>query len=136
MAAPYSMDLRRKVVEVHKKEKISQPKLAERFNISARTVARFLRLNKLGELEHKKGKKGRPGVLDERSYKIIGAIIEKNPTITLAELSEIFYKKKKIKAGRSILSRACQKLELRYKKLSRYASEQKREDIKKNGKRI
>ena len=46
-------------------------------------------------------------------------------------MAAIFYKKKKIKAGRSILSRACQKLNLRRKKLSKYASEQEREEIKK-----
>jgi hypothetical protein len=76
-----------------------------------------------GDLSLKVEGKSRPGKIDESGYKLLKEIIQKQPTITLEELAKVFYKKKKIKAGRSILSRACQKLALRHKKLSRYAAE-------------
>lgn len=136
MPAPYSMDLRKKIVEVYKREKISHSKLALRFSISASSVSRYINLDKTDELAPKKGAKGRPGKLDDKGYEIIKKAIEKNPTITLEELSELFYKKKKIAVGNSILSRACKKLELNRKKLSRYALEREREDVKKNAKNI
>jgi transposase len=137
MAAPYSMDLRKKVVEVYKTEKLSQAKLAKRFKISINSVKRYLnRDRETGDLSPKIEGKGRPGKINESGYKVIQKILEERPTVTLEELSKIFYKKKKIKVGRSILSRACQKLHMRRKKLSHYASEQEREDVKKNGKII
>ena len=135
MAAPYSIDLRNKIVQVSKSEKLSLSKLAKRFNVSLSSVKRYLNLDrKTGDLSPKVEGKGRPCKLTASGYKAIQKIIEKKPTITLEELSAVFYKKKQIKVGRSILSRACQKLDLRRKKLSRYAAEQEREDVKKNGK--
>ena len=135
MAAPYSMDLRKKVLEVYQREKISRSKLAKRFNICLSSVNRYIDLEKRGELRPRMGAKGRPGRLDNQGYDMIKRAIEKNSTVTLEELSRIFYKKKKITVGRSILSRACQKLGLNRKKLSRYAQEQEREEVKKSGER-
>jgi transposase len=136
MAAPYSVDFREKIISVYKAEKISQTKLAKRFKISLSSVKRYLELDEIGDLSPKTEGKGRPGKIDESGHKMLKKIIESQPTITLEELSKVFYKKKKIKAGRSVLSRACQKLELRHKKLSRYAAEQERDDVKKNKKNI
>lgn len=136
MPAPYSMDLRERIVAAYKQDKISRPKLAQRFNISVSSVNRYIELEKMGDLTPKIGAKGRPGKIDDQGYALIKSMIEKNPTITLEELSHMFYKKKRIKVGLSILSRACQELELNRKKLSRYALEREREEVKKNGKNI
>jgi transposase len=134
MVTPYSVDLRKKVVEVFNSERISKVKLAKRFQISLSSVKRYLNLEQeIGDLSPKVGG-GRPGKITDSGYKTIQKIIEEKPTITLEELSSLLYKKKKITAGRSILSRACQKLNLRRKKLSKYAAEQEREDVKKNSK--
>ena len=132
MSGAYSLDLRKKIIAVHKQEKISQNKLAKRFGVSASSVNRYIKLEEEGNLSPQVGEKGRPGKMDDKGYSLLKKSIEKNPTITLEELSQLFFKKKKLKVGRSILSRACQKLELRYKKLSRYAIEQDREEVKKN----
>lgn len=54
MAAPYSIDLRQKVIDVYKQEKISQTSLAKRFKISISTVKRYLLLDrKTGDLSPK-----------------------------------------------------------------------------------
>jgi transposase len=131
----YSIDLRKKVIEVYQEEK-NQSKVARRFKISLSTVKRYLKLADEGDLSPRIGGKGRPGKLDAEGYALIKATIQNNPTVTLGELSEIFYKKKKLIIGRSILSRGCLKLNLRYKKLSRYPAETEREGVKKNARII
>lgn len=47
------------------------------------------------------------------------------------EISKIYYKKKKVVAGRSVISRVLHRLNLRHKKLSIYAAEQDHEEVKK-----
>ena len=117
MTAAYSIDLRKKVVEVYKAGNTSLSKVASNFKISITSVKRYLKLEReKGDLSPTKGNTGRPGKIDNIGYKEIQRIIKKRPTITLGELSEIYYKKRKVKAGRSILSRACMRLNLRRKK--------------------
>jgi transposase len=135
MPAPYSIDLRKKVVETYKSQRITLIDLAQRFKISLNSAKRYVQLErKTGDVAPNLLGKGRPGKITESGYKLIQEIIGKNPTITLDELSALFYKEKKVKVNRSILSRACKKLNLRRKKLSRYAAEQERGDVKKNAK--
>jgi transposase len=137
MTAAYSIDLRKKVVETYNVGDTSLSKVANNFKISIASVKRYLRLDReKGDLSPTKGNQGRPEKIDEIGYKEIQIIIKKQPTITLKELSEIYYKKRKVKAGRSILSRVCLKLNLRRKKLAQYAAERDRDNVKKNGKNI
>ncbi|MBT7087553.1 transposase [bacterium] len=137
MTAAYSIDLRKKVVEAYKAGNTSLAKVAGNFQLSITSVKRYLKLEReKGDLSPTKGNQGRPGKIDKIGYKEIQRIIKERPTITLGELSEIYYKKRKVKAGRSILSRACMRLNLRRKKLSQYAAERERDDIKKNAKNI
>jgi transposase len=136
MPAPYSVDLRKKIIESYKTENITQADLAQRFKISESSVKRYLVLDrKKSDLTPKTEGKGRPRSIDESGDALLKEIIEANPTITLADLSKAFYKKSKIKVGRSVLSRACQRIEMHHKKLSPYAAEQERDDVKKNAKR-
>ena len=137
MTAAYSIDLRKKIVWAYQDENTSYSKVAKSFKVSVNSVKRYVKqYREDGDLSPKKGNQGRPSKIDEMGYETIQKIIQNKPTITLAELSELYYKKRKIKAGRSILSRACLKLNLRRKKLSRYAAERDRDDVKKNGKNI
>lgn len=137
MTAAYSVDLRKKVVEVYRCGNTSLSKVADNFKISITSVKRYLKLDReKGDLSPIKGNQGRPGKIDEIGYGEIQKIIKNRPTITLRELSIAYYKKRKVKAGSSILSRACTKLNLRRKKLSQYAAERERDDVKKNGKNI
>ena len=137
MTAAYSVDLRKKIVDAYLKGNTSLTKVAQKFEVNISSVVRYLKLQREeGDLSPIKGNQGRPSKIDEIGYESIQKIIQNKPTITLAELSELYYKKRKVKAGRSILSRACLKLNLRRKKLSRYAAERDRDDVKKNGKNI
>jgi transposase len=137
MTAAYSVDFRKKIVEAYQHGDTSYSKVAKNFKVSVNSVKRYVKqYRKEGNLSPKKGDKGRPGKIDGIGYDAIQKIIQDRPTITLSELSDLYYKKRKVKAGRSILSRACLKLKLRRKKLSHYAAERERDDVKKNGKNI
>jgi len=137
MTAAYSIDLRKKIVGSYERGNNSYSKVAKNFGISVISVKRYVKqYREEGDLSPKKGDQGRPGKIDENGYKTIQKIIQNHPTITLAELSELYYRKKQVEVGRSILSRACNKLNLRRKRVSRYAAERDRHDVKKNGKNI
>lgn len=133
MTAAYSLDLRKRIIAAYKEGNLSQLEVAKRFDVSTTSVKRYLRLDReKQDLSPRKGNQGRPAKIDKIGYSEIQKIIQSQPTITLAELSKLYYKKKKIRVGRSVLSRACLKLNLRRKKLSRHAAEREREDVKKN----
>ncbi len=132
MAKPYSIDLRLRVISVYKKGGKTQKEVAKLFTLSESSVKRYIRLDREKKsLSSQAWGGGRPGAIDDKGYKLIEQEIKSNPTITLDELSNIYHRKLKKKLGSSILSRACQKLKLTKKKLSLYAAERDREDIKK-----
>jgi len=132
MAAPYSLDLRKKVVACYESGGISQSKLASLFGIGENTVKRYLKLaREKGDLSPLLEGKGRPAIIDANGFETIKQLVKENPSITLKELSTQYYKKHKRHAGRSVLSRACQKLKLFRKKLSIYAAERDRDEVKK-----
>jgi transposase len=132
MAAPYSLDLRKEVVACYESGGISQSKLASLFGIGENTVKRYLKLaREKGDLSPLLEGKGRPAIIDANGFETIKQLVKENPSITLKELSTQYYKKHKRHAGRSVLSRACQKLKLFRKKLSIYAAERDRDEVKK-----
>lgn len=137
MTAAYSIDFHKKIVELYERGNTSYFKVATNFGISVISAKRYVKqYRENGDLSPQKGNQGRPAKIDDNGYKFIQNVVRKHPTITLGELSELYYKEKKINAGRSVLSRVCKKLDLRRKKLSRYAAERDRDDVKKNGKNI
>ncbi len=128
----YSLDLRIKVLSYYESnESCSQNEAAKLFGISLSTFKRWLSKIKAGEdLNQNTEGRGRPSALDEPSMKLIQEIIGLNPCITLRELSEKLNEIKEIKVGKSVLSRALQTLNLRYKKLSVKAVEKESEQVK------
>ena len=124
MAAPYSLDLRKKVIEKYNNGGITQEEVSNIFQIGISTTKRWLKKYKeTGNLKPSYENQGRPARVDQRGLVTISKAIEKNSTITLEDLSNIYFKKHKIKVGRSVLSRVLSKLNLRRKKLSIYSPE-------------
>lgn len=134
MGAPYSLDLRKKVIETYQSESMTQIELAQMYNLSLSTIKRYLKKHReTGDLMPVIEGKGRPSAIDEDGLETIENIIKTKPSITLLELSREFFKTHRYVAGRSVLSRACQKLNLGRKKLSVFAQERERSDVKKKG---
>jgi len=137
MPGPYSYDLRKKIVDTYKTENTSFKKLAIRFSIGISTVQRYINLSKEDpDLIPKTIHNGRARRIDAKGEEIIKEIIKKNPTITLLELAEEYYDKCNERVGSSVLSRTCSRIGLGFKKLSYYAKEQEREDVKKKEKTL
>ncbi len=128
----YALDLRLKALQAYENGKGSQIKIANLFQIGISTFKRWVKKYKAGEsLEPPHTRSGRPPKIDEVGKETIRQLVEKNPSITLRELSEIYYKRHKVLVGSSILSRLLQKLNLRYKKLSISAAEKETDEVKK-----
>ena len=115
----YSLDLRKRAIAAYESGELTQKTIAERLQINLSTLKRWLTRHRKGEsLMPRKGNKGRPSKIDHAGLETLKKAVMANPSITLAELSTLYFKKHKVVVGRSILSRALQALNLRYKKLS------------------
>lgn len=132
MPAPYSKDLRKKIVEAYKAGEGTQEEISERFKVCLLTVKRYWKkFQETGDIEAIKGEKGRPASisgkhLEERLLKIV----EKHPDATLEELCEFYNKKQGIKVViPMVMHRTLKRLGVKRKKKSHYAAEQERPDI-------
>ena len=132
MPAPYSLDLRTRIVEAYQNNQGSIRKVAKIFDVGKSTVAGYLKLtDKNGTPKAKTPSGGRPARIDHKGMTIIRSYVECKPDITLNELSSKYYKKRKIKVSTSIICRTLKKMNLLRKKKSLYAAEQERDDVKK-----
>lgn len=128
----YSLELRIKAIEAYASGEGTQEEIANYFQISISTFKRWLQRNVAGDpLAPIIEGKGRPKTLDNRHLEMIQRLVKENPSITLGELSEKINKKYQINAGRSVLGRALQGLNLRYKKLSLRTIEKDAPEVKK-----
>ena len=128
----YSLDLRERAISCYDSKEGSQLEIAEYFGVSLSTFKRWIGRKRNGEtLRPKKGKQGRPKKIDDFGIETLRAAIEENSTITLSELSDLYFKRHNITVGTSVLSRAINHLNLRYKKLSIKAAEKEKEVVKK-----
>ena len=132
MPAPYSLDLRQKVVSKYTSGEFTQEEVSKLFGINISTFKRWHTLHKnTGNLEPILEKEGRPAKIDQAGLTIIQNAVKSNNTITLDDLSNLYFKKRKIRVGRLILSRALAKLNLNRKKLSVSSAEKDLPESKK-----
>lgn len=132
MAAPYSLDLRQKVVSKYASGEFTQEEVSKLFGIGISTFKRWHTMHKnTGNLEPILEKEGRPAKIDQIGFTIIENAVKSNNTITLDDLSNLYFKKRKVRVGRSILSRALAKLNLNRKKLSVSSAEKDLPESKK-----
>ena len=89
---PYSIDLRKKIVEVWKKEKISLRKLAERFGVSKSFIQKLTKKYKeTGEIRPLPQGGSPPTKLNSEQLVTLVEIMEKNNDATLEELCELLH---------------------------------------------
>ena len=131
MARALSLELREAIVDAYNRGESTIAGLASIFCIAPRTVSKYLRLEReSGDLTPGKST-GRPGKLTDEHDKILLKFLKSFPDKTLSEFCDEFYKATGILVGTSIMFRAFEKLNIRRKKKSYYASEQDRPDVKK-----
>lgn len=118
MAAPYSEDLRRKVVQACERSTQSQREVAELFNVSLSFVESLLRQYRRsgGELVPQRRKRGRHGLLDDDCRQQIRRWLQQQPDLTLQELIGRLRASKGIAVSAPTMSRALHQMGMRRKK--------------------
>ncbi len=92
MPAPYSLDLRQKVIEAYANKEGSIRQLATRFKVSKNTVSGFLRRFRETGTAHPKRREGvgHPAKVDELRAQYLAEVLQREPDLTLQELSQRF----------------------------------------------
>ena len=84
---PYSIDLRKKIVEVWKKENISIRKLAERFRVSKSFIQKLIKKSQeTGDIRPLPQGGSPPSKLNSTQLVLLVELMEKNNDATLEEL--------------------------------------------------
>lgn len=117
MAAPYSLDLRRKVVQACLLSGQSQRAVAEFFGVSLSFVEGVLRrVRRNGELVPPRQRPGPRAKVDEGACQRLAHWLEEQPDLTLAELAARLQADGRPAVSAPTLCRALQRLGLRRKK--------------------
>ncbi|QBQ54931.1 transposase [Nitrosococcus wardiae] len=92
MPAPYSLDLRQKVIEAYRNKEGSIRQLATRFKLSKNTVSGFLRRFRETGTVHPKRREGvgHPAKIDEPRAQYLAEVLQREPDLTLQELCQRF----------------------------------------------
>jgi transposase len=118
MAAPYSEDLRRKVVQACERGAQSQREVAEFFNVSLSFVESLLRQYRRsgGNLVPQRRKCGRHELLDDGCREQIRRWLQQQPDLTLKELVGRLQASRDIVASEATMSRVLHQMGMRRKK--------------------
>jgi transposase len=118
MAAPYSEDLRRKIVQACERGTQSQREVAELFNVSLSLVESLLRQYRRsgGELVARRRKCGRHELLDDDCRKQLRQWLQQQPDLTLQELVGRLQVRSGIAVSAPTMSRVLHQMGMRRKK--------------------
>jgi transposase len=114
---PYSIDLRKKIIEVYEQEKISIRNLAKRFYVAKSFVQKLLKQKKqTGDISPKRQGGNSPPKVQGAELVTLTEIIENNNDATLEELCELLEAQTGIKVSRATMGRISQNLNYTFKK--------------------
>jgi transposase len=116
MARALSKELREKIVSAYDRGMGTIKEVAEIFDTTSRTVAKYLQIQrKIGDLSPRYSP-GRPPILTDTNLDIIKEIILLNRDGTLQDFSDAFLRETGIDVAISTMQNACKKLDMRRKK--------------------
>lgn len=116
---PYSIDLRKKIIEVYKIEKISIRNLAKRFYVAKSFVQKLIKQQEdTGDISPKRQGGNSPPKVQGADLVTLAEIIENNNDATLSELCKLLEVETGIKVSRATMGRISQKLNYTVKKNS------------------
>lgn len=117
---PYSVDLRRKIIEAYEKGDISQRQLAKRFGVTLSFIIKlFKQYRETGSLDPI-SPPGRPPRVTDEHEEFIKQLIAQFPTLTLKEIQQELEGAYGERLGTSTISRILKRLKLTRKKKSSY----------------
>jgi transposase len=128
----YSNDLRKKILEAHEKKEGSLRKLAKRFCVSFSFVRRLVkRFRKFGIVDPEPHGGGATPKLDPAHLGILREVSDANKDATLAELSDLFFERTKIRVSGSTIARKLKRLRISRKKKTFHATERDTPEVQK-----
>lgn len=111
--APFSMDLRTRIVAAYEAGEGSYAELAERFAVSKAVVGKYVRQKRdTGSLENGVHRRGRKPLLSEEQKEALAAHIAEHPDATIAERQRAL----DLPGCEQTVWTACQELGMRFKK--------------------
>ena len=114
---PYSVDFRRKIIEVYEQENTSIRKLAQRFKVAKSFIQKLLKqYRETGDINPQVQGGHPPIKLQGEQLITLMEIIESNNDATLEELCELLKEKTKVTVSRSTMGRVTLKLNYTVKK--------------------
>lgn len=114
---PYSIDFRKKIIEVREQEKISIRELAKRFRVAKSFIQKILKqARETGDIRPKRQGGSPPALLNSEQLVTLIEIIEANQDATLEELVKLLEQKIAVKVSRATMGRISQKLNYTLKK--------------------
>jgi transposase len=117
MAAPYSLDLRERVIRAVDESPLTIAEIAQQFNVSERTIYKWLAQRKeSGTLAPKPHAGGRARSVDAPGEALLGQIVEAQNDRTLDEYADAYLQERGVRLSRSALHRAMERLKLPRKK--------------------
>ena len=117
MPAPYSPDLRQRVIDAYEAKEGSQRQLAERFKVSLSFVRDLMRhYRSHGQVEPKPHDGGAVAKVVTPQLPVVEQLVNAQPDALNSELCERFAQNTDIKVSVRAVHRAVQRLELSYKK--------------------
>lgn len=129
---PYSVDFRRKIIEVYEQEGNSIRKLAERFRVAKSFIQKLLKqYRETGNLEPAPQGGSPPAKLKKEELITLIEIIEKKNDATLEELCNFLEEETGIRVSRATMGRITQNLNYSVKKKTLYAAEKGSERVQK-----
>ena len=111
----YSVDLRERIVEAVKEEKLSKVAVAERYQVSRASVYRYLGLEKQGSVEAKRRPGQKQRLNAELGQKLLEQL-EENSDASLEEHAELLYKEQGVRLKKSSIANYFARLGVRRKK--------------------
>ena len=117
MAAPLSVDLRKRIVEARTRDGLTYEQLATRFGVGRATVDRWLRRwRETGSVEPDQMGGNRGRLIEDESVSVLQALVEEAPDRTLPDLVEAFEARTGIRVSRATMGRAVARAGLTRKK--------------------
>ena len=117
MAAAYSTDLRRKVVQACERSSASQAQVAGFFGVSLSFVEKLLRLHRRsGAFEPDRKRAGRPVLINAAACEQVQRWLEEQSDLTLAELADRLQAECGLYVSVSCVWRLMRRLQMRRKK--------------------
>lgn len=111
-----SLDLRKRLIKAYENGEGSIRQLSERFSVGKTTLFELLkRYRETGSLDAI-SPPGRNRMIDEKKAVILKNLLLKDNEKTLDELCEAFAKKTSMEVSISTMHRACERMNIRYKK--------------------